>query len=130
MAIAQLDYTLQFVSGYIVTSSEKEVKKESPVIRMVVQYGKEAVCYLKDRSFAQQCAARIGQVTGLNVEIKELPQGNGKVHYLIANKGDYEANKKLATDLNKKHADQLKSELFGNNPGQLLYMFPEPGKTR
>lgn len=128
MAIAQLDYTLQFVSGYIVTSSEKEVKKESPVIRMVVQYGKEAVCYLKDSSFAQRCAARIGEVTGLNVEIKELPQGNGKVHYLTANKGDYEANKKAAKDLNNKHAQQLTSELFGANSGQLLFRFPEQTK--
>jgi hypothetical protein len=97
---------------------------------MVFQHGKEALCYLKDRSFAQRCAARIGEVTGLSVEIKDLPQGNSTVHYLTASKGDYQANKKLATDLNKKHADQLKSELFGANPDQLLFRFPEPEQAR
>ena len=125
MAVAQLGYTLQFVSGI-----NCDGNNESPVIRMVVQYGKEAVCYLKDRAFAQQCATRIAEVTKLNVDIKELSQANNKFYYLTASNGDYQANKKLATDLNKKHADQLTSELFGNNPGQLLYMFPEPRKTR
>jgi uncharacterized protein YtpQ (UPF0354 family) len=123
MAIAQLGYNLQFVSGINCDGTN-----ESPVIRMVVQHGKEALCYLKDRSFAQQCAARIGEVTGLSVEIKDLPQGNDKFYYLTANKGNYKANKKLAEDLNNSHAQQLTSELFGANPGQLLYMFPEKTK--
>jgi hypothetical protein len=123
MAVAQLGYTLQFVSGINCNG-----KDESAVMRMVVQDGDEAVCYLKDRSFAQHCVDRIAEVTEVVFDIKALSQGNSTVHYLTASKGDYQANKKLATDLNKKHADQLKSELFGNNPSQLLYIFPEKSK--
>ncbi len=126
MAIAQLGYNLQFVSGI-----NCDGINESPVIRMVVQYGDEAVCYLKDRSFAQRCADRIGKVTELSFNISKVGEELNKSFCLVASaQFDYKANKKLAEQLNNKHAQQLTSELFGANPDQLLFRFPEPEQAR
>ena len=126
MAIAQLGYNLQFVSGI-----NCDGKNESPVIRMVVQYGDEAVCYLNDRSFAQRCAARIGEVTGLSFNISKVGEEPNKSFCLVASaQCDYKANKNLAEQLNNSHAEKLASELFGANPDQLLFRFPEPEQAR
>jgi len=124
MAVDQVDYTLEFVSGY---------QDKRPVIRMVVQYGDEAVCYLKDQSFARQCATRISQVTGLTFNIAKLTQDKNIAYCLRTDaRNNYEYNKEVAEDLNNKYANQLRSELFGRNPAQLLYIFPDifPEQTR
>ncbi|MFN5173493.1 MAG: hypothetical protein ACK5WY_00460 [Holosporaceae bacterium] len=123
MAVDQVDYTLEFVSGI-----NRDGNNESPVIRMVVQYDDKAVCYLKGKSFAQNCAKRVYEVTGLIFKAEKV----GLETYCLRTdaRNNYEYNEEVATDLNNKHANQLRSELFGNNPSQLLYIFPEPEQTR
>ncbi|MBU3655393.1 MAG: hypothetical protein FGM23_03415 [Alphaproteobacteria bacterium] len=124
MAIAQVDYTLEFASGI-----NRNGKNESPVIRMVVQHD-DKVCYLKGKSFAQECAKKVCEVTGLIFTEKKVAVETYCLRTDAMN--NYKYNKEVAEDLNNKYANQLRSELFGNNPSQVLYIFPDifPEQTR